>query len=145
MYNKINDDLISAMKEKDAFRLSVLRMIKSALIYEKTNGTKSELYDEDVINVLKKQLKTRKESVSEYTKYNRMDLVDNLNKEIDIINEYLPLLLGEEEINKILDDLFNELKPSSMKDMGMIMKRINEMKINADMSLISQKIKERLS
>ncbi len=144
MYEKILNDLKDAMKAQDKFKLSVLRMLKSALQLESINQ-KGDLSDEDVLRVIKKQVKVRKDSVEEYAKYGKTDTVEDLNKEIAILNVYLPKELSEQEINSILDEVFADVNPTSMKDMGLIMKKLNEKNLNADMSLVSKLIKERLS
>lgn len=143
---KINDDLKSAMKEKDAFKLSVLRMLKSALQLEKI-AKKHELDDNEIITVIKKQVKLRKDSILEYKKYNKEESVKDLEKEIEILSVYLPEEMSIEEINTLIDEVFKVVSPSSIKDMGNIMKIVNE-KIagkNADMALISKTVKEKLS
>lgn len=143
---KINDDLKSAMKEKDAFKLSVLRMLKSALQLEKI-AKKHELDDNEIITVIKKQVKLRKDSILEYKKYNKEESVKDLEKEIEILSVYLPEEMSIEEINTLIDEVFKVVNPSSIKDMGNIMKIVNE-KIagkNADMALISKIVKEKLS
>ncbi len=143
---KINDDLKNAMKEKDAFKLSVLRMLKSALQLEKI-AKKHELDDNEIITVIKKQVKLRKDSILEYKKYNKEESVKDLEKEIEILSVYLPEEMSIEEINTLIDEVFKVVCPSSIKDMGNIMKIVNE-KIagkNADMALISKTVKEKLS
>ena len=143
---KINDDLKSAMKEKDAFKLSVLRMLKSALQLEKI-AKKHELDDNEIITVIKKQVKLRKDSILEYKKYDKEESVKDLEKEIEILSVYLPEEMSIEEINTLIDEVFKVVNPSSIKDMGNIMKIVNE-KIagkNADMALISKTVKEKLS
>ena len=102
MYNKINEDLLVAMKNKNTFELSVLRMLKSALQLEKI-AKKEDLNDKEVINVLKKQVKIRKDSVQEYKKYNKNDVAETLEKEIAVIEKYLPQELGEDELKKITE------------------------------------------
>lgn len=146
MLDKINEDLKSAMKEKDAFRLSVLRMLKSALQLEKISK-KHELDDNEVSSVLKKQVKLRKDSMDEYKKYNKMDEVEKLEKEITILSSYLPEEMSEEEVKTLVNNVIAEVKPSSMKDMGMVMKKMNEVLEgkNADMSLVSKLVKEYLN
>lgn len=138
-------DMTSAMKEQDKFNLSVLRMLKSALQMEKIN-LKHELSDEEAMAVIKRQVKQRKDSISEYEKYNKTEEVDNLKKEIECLSKYLPAEISEEEINKTLDTIFNELNPTSMKDMGPIMKEAtSRLGAGADGSLISKLVRERLS
>ncbi len=144
MFEKVTSDLTKAMKEKDTFRLSVLRMLKSALKNEEINK-KEPLTDEEVLMVIKKQVKTRKDSKTEYEGYNRLDLAESLQKEIDILNEYLPEELSEDAINKIVDDTINELKPDGMKGMGLVIKTISSKYASqVDMGLVSKLVKEKL-
>ncbi len=138
-------DMTSAMKAQDKFNLSVLRMLKSALQMEKIN-LKHELSDEEAMTVIKRQVKQRKDSISEFEKYGKTSEVENLNKEIECLSKYLPAEVSEEEINKTLDVIFDELKPESMKDMGRVMKEAtSRLGAGADGSLISKLVKERLS
>ena len=141
---KIAEDLKNAMKNGDKFKLSVIRMLKSALQLEQINK-KHELTDDEVIAVIKKQVKIRKDSIAEYEKYGKTDAVKDLEQEIAILGLYLPAEMSEEEVKQVIDAVFNELKPTSMKDMGGIMKELNNRITNADMSLVSQMVKERLS
>ena len=145
MYEKINEDLKNAMKEKDTFKLSVLRMLKSALQLEQI-AKKHELDDNEIAAVLKKQVKVRKDSLEEYKKYDKTELVESLEKEIAVLDAYLPEEMSEEEITNIVDEAINEVKPSSMKDMGLVMKKVNELLVgkNADMSLVSKLVKEKI-
>ena len=144
MNNKIAEDLKLAMKSGDKFKLSVLRMLKSALQLDSISK-KHELSDEEVLNVIKKQVKTRKDSIEEFKKYNKMEEVAKLEQEIEILDAYLPEEMTEEEIKKVIDEVFAELKPTSMKEMGMVMTELNTKITNADMSLVSKLVKERLS
>lgn len=141
---KINNDLKEAMKNKDSFKLSVIRMIKGAMQLEKPNP-REELTDDDVIKVISKQIKMRKEAIHEFETAGREDLVLQNEKEIAILNTYMPPQLSVEELNEIIDKVFEEVKPTSVKDMGMIMKTLSPLvKGKADMSLVNQIIKERL-
>jgi len=145
MYEKINEDLKNAMKEKDTFKLSVLRMLKSALQLEQI-AKKHELDDNEIAAVLKKQVKVRKDSLEEYKKYGKTELVESLEKEIAILDAYLPEEMSESEITKVVEAVIDEVKPTSMKDMGIVMKKVNEQLIgkNADMSLVSKLVKEKI-
>lgn len=146
MFEKVNNDLVAAMKSGDKFTLSVLRMLKSAIIYEQTNGEKHELTDDDIMSVIKKQVKTRKTSMEEYLSYDRKDLADNLQKEIDILSKYLPEELSDEELTKIIDEIITELKPDGMKGMGMVIKSVSaKCGAAADMKKVSSIVKEKLS
>lgn len=145
MRNKILSDIVSAMKSQDKDRLAVLRMVKGAMQLEEIN-LKRELTDDEVIGVLAKQIKIRKESIVEFKKGSRTDLIEATNKEIEILNEYMPEQLSEEEVNKIIDSIFDEVKPTSQKDMGKIMGLVTpKLKGKTDMSLVSKIIKERLT
>lgn len=145
MFEKITKDLTEAMKAKDTFRISVLRMLKSALKNEEINK-KSPLTDDEVLAIIKKQVKTRKDSMNEYASYNRMDLADSLQKEIDILNEYLPEELSDEELEKIVKETITKVKAESIKQMGMVIKTISsEYGARCDMAKVSKLVKERLS
>ena len=146
MNNKINEDLKSAMKEKDTFKLSVLRMLKSALQMEQI-AKKHELSDTEVASVIKKQVKVRKDSVEEYKEYGKDDSVKDLEQEITILEAYLPEEMSQAEIEEVINSVFETVKPTSMKDMGSVMKNVNELLAdkNADMSLVSKLVKEKLS
>lgn len=145
MIEKIDEDLKLAMKSQDKFTLSVLRMLKSEFITESRKGTQHDLTDEDAIKVIKHQVKVRKDNITEYTGYGKMDLVADLEKEVEVLNKYLPAEASEEEINKVIDEVFAELNPTSMKDMGPVMKNVSSRLSNADMSVVSKMIKDRLS
>ncbi len=138
---QIMEDMKNAMKNQDKFALSVLRMLKSAIQLEKINK-KSELNDNEIIAVIKKNVKQRKDSITEFLKYDKEEEVENLQQEIDVLKRYLPEELSEEEIDKKVEEAFLELKPESMKDMGRVMKYLTDsIGTVADMSLVSQKVK----
>ncbi len=144
LLEKFNKDMITAMKEQDKDRLSVLRMVKGAMQLESINN-KREVNEELLIEVLSKQVKMRNESKVEFEKANRTDLVEGINKEIAILKEYLPEQLTNEELNKIIDVVFSQVKPTSAKDMGMIMKEVTaQVKGKADMKEVSNIIKQKL-
>ena len=141
---KINNDLKEAMKNKDSFKLGVIRMIKGAMQLAKPNP-REELTDDDVITVISKQIKMRNDSIKEFEAAGRSDLVEQNKKEIEILNTYMPKQLSEEELTEIIDKVFEEVKPTSQKDMGLIMKNISPLvKGKADMSLVNKLVKERL-
>lgn len=144
MENQIDNDLKLALKSGDKFTLSVLRMLKSEIINESRKGSLHTLTDDEVLKVIKKGVKTRKDSIEEYKKYGKLDTANELAKEVDILNKYLPQEMSEEEIIKIVNEVFEELKPSSMKDMGNLMKVISSKITNADMSLVSKIVKDKL-
>ena len=145
MREKILNDLLEAMKSQNKETLLVIRSIKSAMQLEEIN-LKRNLNDDEVISVISKQIKTRKDSIVEFEKGNRQDLVDATQREIDILMQYLPEQLSSEELNKIIDEVFNKVNPTSPKDMGRIMSEITPLvKGKADMKEVSNLIKERLN
>ena len=145
MRERILSDLVSAMKSKDKETLSVLRMVKGAIQLEEINK-KSELSDEDFIGVVSKQIKTRKESITEFEKAGRTDLVEQTQKEIEILNKYMPEQLSEEEVLKVIDEAFNTVNPQTQSDMGKLMGFVTpKLKGKADMSFVSKTIKEKLA
>ena len=145
MREKILNDIIVSMKEKDKDKLSTLRLLKGAMQLEEINK-KRELNDEEVIGLIAKQIKTRRESIEEFKSANRNDLVEKTEKEIEILNLYMPEQLSEEEVLKEIDLAFEEVKPTSMKDMRELMAILNpKLKGKADMGYVSKIIKEKLS
>lgn len=145
LLEQLNKDMIEAMKNKDSFKLGVIRMAKGAIQLEGINK-KKELTDEDVVSVISKQIKMRNDSISEFTKANRMDLVEQNKKEVEILSKYMPEQLSLEEVNKILDEAFTKINPTSSKDIGLIMKEISpKLKGKADMGEVNALIKARLA
>lgn len=145
MFDQINNDLKEAMKSQDKFKLSVLRMLKSNLQAAKIEN-KGKLSDDQAIAVIKKQVKVRESSKEEYLSYNRQDLAENLEKEIAVLKEYLPEELSDDEIDRIIDEVFEQEKPESIKDMGRIIKSVASIVgVRADMSQVSKKIKDKLT
>lgn len=144
MYDKIKSDIVSALKEKDTLRLQTLRGVKGEADLEHINK-KIDINDELMISVISHQIKTRRESIVEFEKGKRDDLITKTREEIDFLETYLPRQLTDEEINKVLDQSFDKVKPTSAKDMGLIMKEVSPLlKGKADMSKVSSLIKERL-
>lgn len=145
MKEKILKDLKSAMKSQDKEKLSVIRMVKGAISLEEINK-KIELSDDDIIAIIAKQIKTRKESIVDFEKGNRQDLVEQTKREIEILNQYMPQQFSEEEISNILNEIFDQVQPKGISDMGKVMKEASSrFKGRADMSSVSQMIKDRLN
>lgn len=145
MEERLHEDLIKAMKEKDKETLNVLRSVKAAIQLEVINN-KRTCCDDLILDVISKQIKMRKDSISEFTKASRQDLVDEYQKEIDILKKYLPEQLTEDELNKIIDDVFKKVNPSSIKDLGIIMKEITPLvKNRCDMKSLNEKLRSRLN
>src|SRR5881392_2262855 len=119
--DKIVADITAAMKAKDAARTSTLRMVKAAIMHREKEGGDA-LTDEDVMKLLRSQMKQRRDSVKQYQKAGRQDLVDKEQAELAIIETYLPQAASREEIDQAVAAAIAETGASSMKDMGAVMK-----------------------
>ena len=145
MFDKIKSDLLESMKSGDKFKLGVLRMLKSALQMEQIS-LNHELNDDEVLTVIRREVKKRNSSIIEYEKFNKLDTVEDLKHEISILEEYLPAMLSNEEIEKIIDETIAEYDSPDIKSMGKIIADVKtKTNGNADMSLVSKLVKERLS
>jgi len=145
LLERLNSDLKDAMKNKDSFSLAVIRMAKGAVQLEAINK-KKELNDDEVVGIISKQIKLRKDSIVEFEKAGRDDLVKQNLAEIELLQKYMPEQLSEEEINKIINDVFEKVNPTSSKDMGIIMKELSPLlKGKADMGYVNGIIKSRLN
>ena len=145
LVERIQKDIVTAMKEKDSFTLNVVRMVKGAIQLEAISK-KKELADDEVIGVIAKQIKMRNDSIAEFEKGGREDLVEQNKKEIEILNRYMPVQLTDEEVNQIIDEAFANVNPTSNKDMGLIMKEVTpKLKGKTDMAKVSAIIKDRLA
>ncbi|KDR95077.1 hypothetical protein SAMN02745945_00555 [Peptoclostridium litorale DSM 5388] len=135
---KLMDDLKTAMKEKNTVKKSVITLIRSAVKqYEVDNRVEAD--DEKVIELISKQLKQRKDSLEEFEKAQRDDLVEQTGKEIEIITEYLPKQLEREEVEKIVAETIQEIQASSLKDMGKLMSALMpKIKGRADGKLVNE-------
>jgi uncharacterized protein YqeY len=139
-------DLTSAMKEKDARKLSVLRMVKANLMNRKIDKG-GDLTDDEVTKALQSLVKQRRDSIEQFNAANRPELAENEAAEIEVIDVYLPQAASAEEIATAVEDAANATGASSMKDMGTLMKATmaNLAGKNADGKLVSEAVKSRLS
>lgn len=149
LYDTIMTDIKEAMKSHDKETLSTLRFLKSAIdlfkINNKMDRTESP-NDDTVIEVVSKQVKTHKESIEEFKKVGRNDLVENLLKEVQVLSKYLPEQLSEDEVRSKIDEVISSVKASSIKDMGKVMKELTPIfKGKADMKLVNTIVKEKLN
>ena len=145
MVEQLDKDMIEAMKAHEKEKLNVIRMVKASLKQEQIDH-KKEINDELLIDVVNKQIKMRKDSISEFEKGGRQDLIDATQAEIDILMKYLPEQLGAEEVAKIIDEIFAEVKPEGQKDMGKVMKEVTaRCGSRADMSKVSAIVKGKLN
>ncbi|WP_458407986.1 GatB/YqeY domain-containing protein [Anaerotignum sp.] len=137
-------DLKTAMKEKDTLKKDTVQLIRSGILqFEKDN--KVELDDEGVLDIISKQLKSRRDSLPDYIKSGREDLIEKLNKEIEILLGYLPEQLSEDEIAKIVEEAIAATGAASVKEMGKVMGMVNpKLKGRADMKVVGALVKKLL-
>lgn len=141
---KIQEDWKTAMKSRDRFKASTINMAKSAILLVEKNEIRT-LEDEDIYAIISKEIKKRNEALEDFKKGNRQDLVDETLREIEILSEYLPEQLTEEEISKIVSAAVKETGALSMKDMGKVMKFVSpEVKGRADGKLVSTIVRQHL-
>lgn len=142
---KLMEDLKTCMKEKKELRKNVIQMIRAAIL-QIEKDKQIELSDEQIIEIIAKESKKRKDSLADYEKSGRQDLIDNIKEEINIIGEYLPKQLTKEELVPIIKEIINNTAATSVKDMGKVMKEAKE-KIGAaaDGKTINEVVKELLN
>lgn len=144
MKERLLEDLKLAMKSQDKVKLSVIRMVKAAIQMDEI-AKKRELTEEEIISILAKQIKTRKESIQEFAKANRNDLVEQNEAEVAILNTYMPKMMDESEIEALIEEVFAKVNPTGVNDIGRVMKEIAPLvKGKADMSLVNSLIKKHL-
>ena len=137
-------DLKTAMKEKDALRKDTIQLIRSGIL-QIEKDKKIELDDEGVIEVISKQLKSRRDSMPDFVKSGREDLIEKLKQEMDILLSYLPEQLSEDEIRKIVKEAIDETGAATIKDMGKVMGLVtSKVKGRADMKVVGGFVKELL-
>ena len=141
---RLNEDMKQAMKSQDKFRLSVIRMIRSAIKNIEIEQ-KRALNDDEVIDILSREIKQRKDSLQEFDKAGRVDLAENVKVEIAIIGEYLPKQLSEEEIKVIVQETIQEVGASSKSEIGKVMGALMpKVKGRADGKLVNQWVQKLL-
>ncbi len=145
MYDKLKADIVTAMKEKNTMKVQTLRGVKGSVDLEHINK-KVEIDDNLVLDILTREIKTRKESIVEFEKGNRSDLIEKTDAEIKLLEGYLPEQLDSAELEKVIDEVFKKVNPTSPKDMGLIMKELTPLvKGKADMKEVSTIIKDKLA
>ena len=139
------DDLKAAMKEKDNIKKNVITMVRAGIL-QIEKDKKIELDDEGVLEVIAKAVKQRKDSIPDYERGDRPDLVENLKKEIDVLMTYLPQQLSEDELDSIVAQTIYEVGAQSVKDMGRVMKALMpKVKGRADGILVNELVKKHLN
>ncbi len=143
--SRISDDMKSAMKAGEKERLGTIRLILSAIKQQEVDSRK-DLQDEDILAILDKMSKQRRESIDQYEKAGRDDLAGKEKAELEILQTYLPSQLDDEAITALIDEAIKATGAEAMKDMGKVMGILKpKMQGRADMAAVSAQVKSRLS
>lgn len=144
--DKLQEDMKAAMIAKDEEKLSTLRMLKSALQYaEIAKGAGYQATDEDVVDIIGKEVKKRREAIDLYEKGGRPELADKEKKEIEFLSAYLPEQMGESEISKLVDEAVSSSNAKTMQEMGKVMGILMpKVKGRADAAMVSSLVKKKL-
>ncbi len=139
---KLLEDLKNSMKNKEEIRKNTVQMVRAAILQiEKDKGIQVE--DNQILEIIAKEVKTKKDALKDFEKAGREDLISQTNQEIDVLQEYLPKQLSREEIKKELEQIILQLNATTMKDMGAIMKEAKaKMGASADGKTINEVAKE---
>ncbi len=148
--NKLKDELIKAMKDKNQLRVSTLRMVNASIkdleISQRTNEHTEDISDNDIIDILVKMVKQRKEAADTYKQGNRDDLSKKELDEIKIIEEFLPKQISDDKVIKIIEDLISENNISDISGMGLLMSKLKQKYSGQlDLGLASKIIKDRIN
>ena len=145
--DRLTEDMKQAMKDREAgkLRLSVIRMVRASIKNVEIDRQK-ELSEEEVLDVLAKEVKMRRDATEEFRKGNRLDLVENLDQEIAVLQAYLPEQLSDEEVRALVSDAVAQTGAAGPKDMGKVMTALMpKVKGRADGKLVNSLVKELLN
>ena len=146
LLERLNQDMKLYMKNREKDKLTVVRMVKASLQNEAIKLKKDRLTEDEELTVLSRELKQRKDSLHEFSNANRSDLVDKVQKELDILEAYMPEQLTEEELLDIVNETIAEVGASSKADMGKVMSAVMpKVKGKADGGLVNKLVSKQLS
>lgn len=148
MKKKLQEELKSSMLAKDELKTSVLRLLLSSINYYEIEKGKAgyEASDDDVLTVIQREIKQRKDSIEHFESAGRQELVDKETKELEILQSYMPEQMNQEEIEKLVIEVIKETGATSIQDMGKVMGTLNaKLKGKADMGMVSSLVKSSLS
>jgi len=142
---KLLEDMKVSMREKNVIRKNVIQMVRAAIL-QVEKDKQIELTDDQIIEVIAKESKKRKDSLADYEKSGREELIAQVNEEIEILAEYLPKPLSKEELEKIIEEVITVVGATTMKEMGAVMKAVKE-KVGAaaDGKTINEIVKSKLN
>lgn len=141
---KIQSDLVVAMKAREEDRVSTLRLLKSAIMkFEVSGAQKVEATDEDVLQLLKKEVKQRRDSIDQFQKGGRLDLAEHEGKELVVLESYMPEMLGESQVRALVEETANQLKAMGPQDMGKVMGAVmGKVKGQADGTVVRKAVED---
>lgn len=146
LLEKLNEDMKQAMRAKDKERLSVIRMVKASLQNEAIKLGVDRLSEEDELTVLSREIKQRNDSLTEFKKANRDDLVDKLDSEIQLLQPYMPAQLSEAEVEKLVLTTIEQVQATSKKDFGKVMQAVMpKVKGKTDGAIVQQLVQKHLN
>lgn len=142
---KLLEDMKISMRDKNIVRKNVIQMVRAAIL-QVEKDKQVELKDEQIIEVIAKESKKRKDSLADYEKSGREELINQINEEIEILAEYLPKPLSKEELEKIIDEVIQSIGATTIKEMGLVMKAVKE-KVGpaGDGKTINEIVKQKLN
>ncbi|MBR1653962.1 MAG: GatB/YqeY domain-containing protein [Clostridia bacterium] len=142
---KLLEDLKSAMKDKDVVKKNTVQMVRAAVL-QVEKDKQIELNDDQILEVIAKEFKKRNDSLADYEKSGREDLISQIKEEMAVLEGYLPKKLSEEELTEKVKEIVSEIGATSMKDMGIIMKTAKErLGVTADGRMINEVVKKLLA
>ena len=139
----LQQKIAEAMKAHDEVKVSTLRLLSSALNYEKI-AKQHDLTDEEELSVIRKEVKQRKDSIEAYDKAGRSDLSQKEKAELDILSEFLPPEISDEDLNKLVDEAVSTVNPTGMQDIGKVIALVKGKAPNADGGKVAQIVKSKL-
>lgn len=145
---ELRENLKQSMLAKDTEKTNILRLILSALTYYEIEkgGAGYEATEDDILTVIQKQVKQRHDSIEQFQAANRQDLVDKEKKELDLLTQFLPAQMSEEEIKALIKETIRKTNASSIQDMGKVMGKLAPLiKGKADGSIVSKLVKQELT
>ena len=142
---KLLEDLKAAMKDKDVVKKNTVQMVRAAIL-QVEKDKQIELNDDQILEVIAKEFKKRNDSLADYEKSGREDLINQIKEEMAVLEGYLPKKLSEEEVTEKVKEIIAEVGATSMKDMGMVMKAAKEkLVVTADVKMINEAFKKILA
>lgn len=145
MKEELLQELKEAMRDKDIIRKNTITLLRSAIL-QVEKDTQKELSDEEIVGIVAKEVKKRKDSIGDYEKAGRDDIIADLNKEIEILSKYLPKQLTVEEIHQLVDEAIKNVGATSPRDMGKVMQDLRaKIAGKADGKVVSEIVKEKLN